>query len=232
LAEHPPQWGDGKDFNGIAVIAHVVTGNAAAYMEWRKGLSPQHEEPNRGGNIDELWPAVAAYHKTKGESDDAERLAMIQSIWELAALANSEVGSGHFQEGIKEICPSCRVAKMGLDAIKEAGLISSEEIATVGPALAAANDVYGEIWRQVAHEQLSLQQFEQAADCLQKAVDQAKPEMDQAIANRTVELAFALQQAGRIDQAKSKLEGLDSQLLLGDNVARFENLKKSLGQSP
>jgi tetratricopeptide (TPR) repeat protein len=121
---------------------------------------------------------------------------------------------------------------MGLDAIVDSKLMTTEEVARLGGALAEANSVNGEIWRQVGFEQLALEQLEDAASSFQKSIESATEEMVQARTNRTVEYAWVLTKLGRNDQAAALLANLDGGLLLGANPGRYQSLQSELNKSP
>ncbi len=243
---HPDYAEYGSEIPSLNLIAHVSTGQTAAYRQWIAELEKEHLanrdqeesddddeedsfEPFSNTDVDDQWEIISNKLDLLNESTSAEkRLQQIHQIWELASISGFGVGSGHFQSGIKESCSGCRDGIMGLDAIKEAKLISSEEIANFGPTLAKTQSVNGEIWRQVAHEQIKLKQFEQAEVSLKAAVDACTKKMDQAKFNRLVEYAEVLVELGKEDLARKALESIDQDKLLAKNVGRYPKLKKKL----
>jgi hypothetical protein len=217
-----------QEYYPMLLVAHAFVDETAAFQEWFRSRSEGEEGTRSGGDLDDLWPVIADRIRESSSTDDAERIRKISSMWTLASECGFSVGSGHFQEGVKESCPGCSKAKMGLDALCESGLISTEEIASVGTTLAEINSVNGEIWRQVGHEQLKQKKFAEAAESFRKAIAGAKEEMKQARSNRMVEYAFALQQSGKLEESKTQLNEVDSSQLLGDNIQRFTVLKSEL----
>ena len=100
-----------------------------------------------------------------------------------------------------------------------------------GPKLAEINSISGEIWRQVAKEQLELNQLEAAATSMKASLDGAKKDMKQAKSNRTVKYANILAKLGQADKVKKLLKDVNDSLLLGDNVQRYASLEAEYGDA-
>lgn len=115
---------------------------------------------------------------------------------------------------------------MGLDAIEDAGLLSSEELLDFAPELARVDSVNGEIWRQIGHRHMAKQQWAAAAANLKRAVGNATRTMPDARANRQVEYAWSLHQAGETEEVKKLVPRIGSGELFGENPQRLEVLKK------
>jgi hypothetical protein len=75
---------------------------------------------------------------------------------------------------------------------------------------------------------MAAQQWEAAASSLKRAVSATGRTMAQARANRQVECAWALHQAGDNDEAKKLVPKVIAELLMGDNPQRLEQLNKLL----
>ena len=169
--------------------------------------------------------------KARNEFDDeARRLKLVKEIWQAGAHLNFVYGSGHFQDGVQASCSGCREGKFGLDAIKEAKLLTGAQIAEHGPAMAEFDSVDGEIWRQVGKELWAVEKFEKAADAFKEALDATKEDMKQAKQNRKVEYANALVKIKRDGEAKKLLADVESGLLLGENVETYGKLKAQLDE--
>jgi tetratricopeptide (TPR) repeat protein len=181
--------------------------------------------PSNDSNIDTLWPLVKRIKPDLINASLDERTRVIKGIWELTS-SGAAVGSGHFSDGVKESCDSCRVARMGLDAIEDAGLLSSEELLDFAPELARVDSVNGEIWRQIGHRHMAKQQWAAAAANLKRAVGNATRTMPDARANRQVEYAWSLHQAGETEEVKKLVPRIGSGELFGENPQRLEVLKK------
>lgn len=220
----------GGSFPAVVMLAHMLSGRQEDFEEWKASRAAEDGNivTSGSGDLDDLWPMVEKMcgHDT-GDSAD-QRLALVRSVWQFGKDSGLGIGSGHFQEGIKESCEGCRDSKMGLDAIKEAGLMTAEELATHGPALAEINPVDGEIWRQVGFEQLALGKLEDAAGSFAKAVETTTEALDQARSNRKVEYAWVLNRLGRGAEARAALEGVDAALLLAKNPGLYRELTQAL----
>ena len=210
--------GRSPEFTGLLAAVDGGSGAAARFLGGARTSST-------GPNIDEVWPLVKRMKADAGETPLEERVKLVKGIWELTK-TGATVGSGHFREGVKESCDSCRVARMGLDAIEDAGLLSNEELITIGPELARIDAVGGEIWRQIGQRQMAAEQWEAAASSLKRAVSATGRTMAQARANRQLEYAWALHQAGDNEEAKKLVPKVTAELLMGDNPQRLEQLKK------
>lgn len=208
------------EFNEMLTAVDGGRGGSARFLAGARAVSS-------GPNIDEVWPIVKRMKADVTESPLEERVKLVKGIWELTK-TGATVGSDHFRGGVKESCDSCRVARMGLDAIEDAGLLSKDELITIGPELARIDAVGGEIWRQIGERQMAAQQWEAAASSLKRAVSATGRTMAQARANRQVEYAWALHQAGDNDEAKKLVPKVIAELLLGDNAQRLEQLNKLL----
>jgi len=210
--------GRSPEFAGLLATVDGGSGAAARFLGGARTSST-------GPNIDEVWPLVKRMKADAGEAPLEERVKLVKGIWELTK-TGATVGSGHFREGVKESCDSCRVARMGLDAIEDAGLLSNEELMTIGPELARIDAVGGEIWRQIGERQMAAEQWEAAASSLKRAVSATGRTMAQARSNRQLEYAWALHQAGDNEEAKKLVPKVTAELLMGDNLQRLEQLKK------
>ena len=239
---HPDFGSYGGQTPGVNLLAHISADRTKDYRDWIEVLKKEHEENSDdddddedeefglGSDLDDLWPQVAKLVEKREElKSDEARIQLVRQVWELAALAGFDVGSGHFQSGIKESCRNCRKSKMGLDAIKKAKLLSSEEILEIGADLAKQQPVDGEIWRQLAHEHMAVQQFDKTAEYMKAAIDASAKDMKQAKVNRQVEYAYALSEIGENEKAKAALKDVEDGELLGANVARYADLKEKLG---
>lgn len=198
-----------------------VDGGATAAARFMAGARPG----SGGPNIDEVWPLVKRMKPGVTEAPLEERVKLVKGIWELTK-TGATVGSGHFRDGVKESCDSCRVARMGLDAIQDAGLLSNEELISIGPELARIDAVGGEIWRQIGARQMAAEQWEAAAASLKRAVSATGRTMPHARANRQVEYAWALHQAGDDEEVKKLVPRIGPGELYGENPQRLETLKK------
>lgn len=208
------------EFNEMLTAVDGGRGGSARFLAGARAVSS-------GPNIDEVWPIVKRMKADVTEAPLEERVKLVKGLWELTK-TGATVGSDHFRGGVKESCDSCRVARMGLDAIEDAGLLSKEELITIGPELARIDAVGGEIWRQIGERQMAAQQWEAAASSLKRAVSATGRTMAQARANRQVEYAWALHQAGDNDEAKKLVPKVIAELLMGDNPQRLEQLNKLL----
>ena len=228
-----------SDIPTTTALAHVLAGKEDEFSKWVKsferpeGLSKDEEyEPFSGADLDETWPMLFKFYKDRDEFKSIDgKVKMVHSFWKLASESGFTIGSGHFVEGVQESCSGCRDTMMGLDAIKDAKILTGKEIAEYGPKLAEINSISGEIWRQVAKEQLELNQLEAAATSMKASLDGAKKDMKQAKSNRTVEYANILAKLGQADKVKKLLKDVNDSLLLGDNVHRYASLEAVYGDA-
>ena len=232
--------------SALAAVAHVVTDSTDEYKNWISEVKQEWEkrEPESNGrkkkktseifddvDLDDSWKTLNGFFEDKKEFESRDkRIQVVQQLWRIAAENGFSIGSGHFRQGIKESCSSCREAKMGLDAIIDAGVLTVEEVVKIGPELAKTESVFGEIWRQVALEQLELNQLEEAAVSMEASIKNATKKMKQAKSNRKVEYAFILSKLNRDDEAKKQLKEVNESQLLADNVGRYKNLTNKYGQ--
>ena len=223
----------GQEMN---VLFHVMAGKTDQLIKDFGKTKAQWKELEDDDSVssidgDEIWPTLVKYLKARNEFDDeARRLKLVKEIWQAGAQLNFVYGSGHFQDGVQESCSGCREGKFGLDAIKEAKLLTGAQIAEHGPAMAEFDSVGGEIWRQVGKELWAVEKFEKAADAFKEALDATKEDMKQAKQNRKVEYANALVKIKRDGEAKKLLADVESGLLLGDNVETYGKLKAQLDE--
>lgn len=220
-------------YPAIVMLAHALSGHEKEFDAWREGQRrklPDGMEQRTTGDLDELWPLVRSMAGEYPLASPEQRLGFVRRVWQFGRSASIGVGSGHFQEGVKESCDSCRDLKMGLDAIVEAGFMTADEIAVHGPSLAEINPVDGEIWRQVAFEQLAREQLEAAALSFGKAVELTPGKLVQARSNRKVEYAWILNRLGRTEEARAALKDVESELLLAKNPGRYRELEQALRQ--
>ena len=212
----------------VNLLAHLLAGKTDELVNQYAEFNKDKEEDGRRRvslDPDSLWPKIVEHLEATNRLDQKdERLKVVKEVWQISCAIGLDCGSGHFQEGIQESCAGCRDGKFGLDAIKEAGLMSGQELAEHAAALAEMGSVDGEIWRQLGKEHLELEQLEQAAECFQKALAGSTEEMDQAKTNRKIEYAFVLDQLERGEECKKLLEDIDGSLLLGDNIKRYSKL--------
>ena len=223
----------GQEMN---VLFHVMAGKTDQLIKDFGKTKAQWKELEDDDSVssidgDEIWPTLVKYLKARNEFDDeARRLKLVKEIWQAGAQLNFVYGSGHFQDGVQESCSGCREGKFGLDAIKEAKLLTGAQIAEHGPAMAEFDSVDGEIWRQVGKELWAVEKFEKAADAFKEALDATKEDMKQAKQNRKVEYANALVKIKRDGEAKKLLADVESGLLLGENVETYGKLKAQLDE--
>lgn len=178
-------------------------------------------------DIDELWPIALRLKPEVVSAAPEERMQFVKSVWQLTEVGAS-VGTAHFQEGVKESCSTCRVAKLGLDAIEDAKLLSADELMLIAPELARIDSVCGEIWRQIGHRQMTAEQWEAAESSMKRAVSDSLRSNAAGKANRQVELAWVLSKLGKTDEAKKVIGEMKSTELYGENPQRLTRLKAEL----
>jgi tetratricopeptide (TPR) repeat protein len=204
----------------------IITLNlAAGQLDVLKTELEKSNRPKISLEMDRIWSLLAC--KTGLSLED--RKSIIVQWWQLARDFNWPVGCAEFHLGIKESALHSRSARMGLDALLDANLIPRLELLELAPQLAEINSVDGEIWRQIGHYHLSLDQFPEAATVFQRSIESTPDNLKQALSNRRIELAFAFFKAGQFEKAKPLLKMVESEQLLEDNIARYSLLKRELG---
>ena len=214
--------------NEVNLFAHLLAGKVDAFVEQAKEFNKDIAEDDYDRlNIDpdRLWPILVKHLEiTDQMQSDDRRLEIVTEVWKISCRVGLNCGSGHFQEGIQESCSGCRASNFGLDAIKEAELLTAKQLTEHGHVLAELGSVDGEIWRQLGKEHLALQQFEKAAECFQKALNATTEEMEQAKENRKFEYAFVLDKLQRSDECQKLLKDINATLLFDENAKRFFEL--------
>ncbi len=221
------------ELRGLLQLWYLIQDREKEFNQIIKSVKPSRGQGLFGSrtslelDIDDLWEIALRMKPELLNQGPEERIKLVQSIWRLTK-SGAEVGTAHFQNGVKESCESCRVAKFGLDAIEATKLLSAEELMVVGPELARIDSIDGEIWRQIGHRQMQLEQWEAAEGSLQRAISESRRASTAGTANRQVELAWVLSKLGKADEAKQVLSELKSTDLYGENPQRLTQLKTEL----
>lgn len=214
--------------------SHICAGEVSEIRAFIDSIrdSNNKEGSLRGfGDLDSVWVSIANTNPKLLAQDADARFEFVKSVWQIGLELKSQIGSGHFESGRRDSCESCKVEDYGLETIVSAKLLSDDEIAARGSELAEINPLNGEIWRQVGFQQLRVGDFESAAKSFKNALDASKESWDQVKSNRTVEYAFALKKLNRTKVVERLLVRVKKELLLGDNVERYNELQKDPANS-
>ena len=216
----------------LNAMAHLILGRTdelVAAWEAAPKADEEDEDFDNTPHMDSFLKQIKKYVDKTEMKDADDRVKLVKDVWTLGAKGKFSVGSGHYQDGVQESCSGCRKGKFGIDQLAKLKLLDDQQILEFGPTLAELNSVHGEIWRQVAKRQFAAEKYDLACESFRKALDASKEEMKQAKFNRRVEYANALVKLGRNDDAKTQLKEMQASELLGDNVAKFQELKVTLG---
>ncbi len=220
----------------VIVLASVIGGQTETMAQRLKEKVAKQKagatdgnpfEEYSGTDLSEIMFNLKSFVK-KNKIDDESRIKYVKDVWKLAGIGNFSIGSGHFETGVQQSCEGCSASNYGIDEIVEFELMSKDELMTHGKQMAEDLSVGGETWRQLGKLFREKKQYNQAAECFQKAVDLTEKDSEMAKMNRMLELADSLHSLKKDEEAKKLVDSINSRELFDDNLPTYKKLKSIL----